>query len=96
MLVRYSKLEKKRLSDGAVPSNLGAKFWPWIGILGRVVVMFSNVEGGVGWIGVMVLSGVSEDKGVKVFDKVSSNGKPGLVFDLLSEKSDATVGSGVV
>jgi hypothetical protein len=40
----------------------------------------------------MVLSSVSEDSCVEL----SSNGEPGLVFDLLSEKSDVTVGSGVV
>jgi hypothetical protein len=40
----------------------------------------------------MVPSGVSEDSGVKL----SGNGEPGLVFDLLSKKSDVTVGSGVV
>jgi hypothetical protein len=39
-----------------------------------------------------VPSSVSKDRGVKL----SSNGKPGLVFDLLSEKSDVTVGSRVV
>jgi hypothetical protein len=42
MLARYSKLEKKQLSDGAVPSNFGAEFWPLIGILGGFAVMFGE------------------------------------------------------
>jgi hypothetical protein len=48
MSERYSKSEKKWLSNGAVPSNLGAEFWPWIGILGRFAVIFGNVGGGTG------------------------------------------------
>jgi hypothetical protein len=40
-------------------------------------------------------SGVSNDKGIEVFDNVGGNGKPGLMYNLLSKKSDATVGSGV-
>jgi hypothetical protein len=43
MSARYSKSEKERLSDGAVPSNFGAEFWPWIGILGGVAVMFGDM-----------------------------------------------------
>jgi hypothetical protein len=86
MSARYSKSEKKRLSDSAVPSNFGAEFWPWIGILGGFAVMFGNMGGEAVCIGVMVLSGV----------ELSGNGKPDLAFDLLSEKSDVTVGSGVV
>jgi hypothetical protein len=39
-----------------------------------------------------VPSSVTEDKDVEL----SGSGKPGLVFDLLSKKSDATVGSGIV
>jgi hypothetical protein len=54
--------------------------------------MFGNMGGEAVCVGVMVLSGVSGDRGVEL----SSNGKPGSVFDSLSEKSDATVGSGVV
>jgi hypothetical protein len=92
MSVRYSKSEKKRLSDGVVPSNFGAKFWPRIGILGGFTVMFGNMGGETVCVGVMVLSSVSKDSSVEL----SSDGKPGLVFDLLSEKSDVTVGSGVV
>jgi hypothetical protein len=54
--------------------------------------MFGDLGGEVVWVGVMVPSGVSEDSGVEL----SGNGEPGLVFDLLSKKSDVTVGSGVV
>jgi hypothetical protein len=39
----------------------------------------------------MVPSSVSKDSSVEL----SGNGKPGLVFDSLSEKSDVTAGSGV-
>jgi hypothetical protein len=92
MSARYSKSEKKQLSDGAVPSNLGAEFWPLIGILGGFAVMFGDLGGEAVCVGVMVPSGVSEDSGVEW----SSDGEPGLVFDSLSEKSDVTVGSGVV
>jgi hypothetical protein len=92
MSARYSKLEKKQLSDGAVPSNFSAEFWPLIGILGGFAVMFGNVGGEAVCVGVMVLSSVSEDSGVEL----SGDGKPGSVFDSLSKKSDVTVGSGVV
>jgi hypothetical protein len=54
--------------------------------------MFGNLGGEAVCVGVMVPSGVSEDSGVEW----SGNGKPGSVFDSLSKKSDATVGSGVV
>jgi hypothetical protein len=47
MSARYSKSEKKQLSNGTVPSNFGAEFWPWIGILGGVAVMFGNMGGEV-------------------------------------------------
>jgi hypothetical protein len=40
----------------------------------------------------MVPSGVSKDSSVEL----SGNGKPSSVFDSLSEKSDVTIGSGVV
>jgi hypothetical protein len=92
MSARYSKSEKKRLSDGAVPSNFGAEFWPLIGILGGFAVMFGDLGGEAVCVGVMVPSGVSKDSGVKW----SGNDEPGSVFDSLSEKSDVTVGSGVV
>jgi hypothetical protein len=92
MSARYSKLEKKRLSDSAVPSNFGAEFWPLIGILSGFAVMFGDLGGEAVCVGVMVPSGVSEDSGVEW----SGDGKPGSVFDLLSKKSDVTVGSGVV
>jgi hypothetical protein len=54
--------------------------------------MFGNLGGEAVCVGVMVPSSVSEDSGVKW----SGNGEPGSVFDLLFEKSDATVGSSVV
>jgi hypothetical protein len=92
MSVRYSKSEKKRLSNGAVPSNFGAEFWPLIGILGGFAVMFGDLGGEAVCVGVMVPSGVSKDSSVKL----SGDGKPGSVFDSLSKKSDVTVGSGVV
>jgi hypothetical protein len=92
MLARYLKLEKKQLSNSAVPLNFSAKFWPLIGILGGFAVMFGDLGGEAVCVGVMVPSSVSKDSSVEL----SSDGKLGLVFDLLSEKSDATVGSGVV
>jgi hypothetical protein len=54
--------------------------------------MFGNLGGEAVCVGVMVPRGVSKDSSVEW----SGDGKPGLVFDSLSEKSDATVGSGVV
>jgi hypothetical protein len=54
--------------------------------------MFGDLGGEAVCVGVMVPSGVSEDSGVEL----SGNGELGSVFDLLSEKSDVTVGSGVV
>jgi hypothetical protein len=92
MSARYSKLEKKRLSDGAVPLNFGAKFWPLIGILGGFAVIFGNLGGEAVCVGVIVLSSVSEDSGVEL----SGDGELGSVFHSLSKKSDATVGSSVV
>jgi hypothetical protein len=92
MLARYSKSEKKQLSDGAVPLNFGAEFWPQIGILGGFAVMFGDMGGEAVCVGVMVPSGVSKDSGVEL----NGDGEPGPVFDSLSKKSDATVGSGVV
>jgi hypothetical protein len=92
MSARYSKSEKKQLSDSTVPLNFGAEFWPLIGILSGFAVMFGDLGGETVWVGVMVPSGVSKDSNVEW----SGDGKPGLVFDSLSEKSDVTVGSGVV
>jgi hypothetical protein len=54
--------------------------------------MFGDLGGEAVCVGVMVPSGVSKDSGVEW----SGNGEPGLVFDLLSKKSDVTVGSGVM
>jgi hypothetical protein len=54
--------------------------------------MFGDMGGEAVCVGVMVSSGVSEDSGVEL----NGNGEPGSVFDSLSEKLDATVGSGVV
>jgi hypothetical protein len=92
MSARYSKSEKKRLSNSTVPLNFSAEFWPLIGILGGFAVMFGDLGGEAVCVGVMVPSSVSEDSGVEW----SGDGKPGSVFGLLSEKSDVTVGSGVV
>jgi hypothetical protein len=72
--------------------NFGAEFGPLIGILGGFAAMFGNMGGEVVCVGVLVPSGVSEDSSVEL----GSDGEPGSVFDSLSEKSDATVGSGVV
>jgi hypothetical protein len=54
--------------------------------------MFGDLGGEAICVGVMVPSGASKDSGVKW----SGDDEPGLVFDLLSKKSDVTVGSGVV
>jgi hypothetical protein len=45
MLARYLKSEKKPFSNGAVPLNFGAKFWPLIGILGGFAACLAIWEG---------------------------------------------------
>jgi hypothetical protein len=45
MSARYSKSEKKQLSDSTVPLNFGAEFWPLIGILSGFAVMFGDLGG---------------------------------------------------